>query len=170
MFRHSDLFRLATLTFITATYSAAHGEAVLNPVGMLFKLYRDRFGTLPVEVSGNSPQPRPKDPPGGEQPVVRAGSDTFPLDVAAAWTADRKALTVAVVNPTKSPQTLSLQIRGSRLAGRATLRRMAPQSLTANVVVGQELGVRIEEQSLAGLPKSPTFPPFSVSIYELPLK
>jgi hypothetical protein len=47
---------------------------------------------------------------------------------------------------------------------------MAPQSLTANVVVGHEPGVRIEEQSLAGLPKSPTFPPFSVSIYELPVK
>jgi alpha-N-arabinofuranosidase len=170
MFRHSDLFQLATLTFITATYSAAHGQAVLNPVGMLFKLYRDRFGTIPVEVSGNSPQPRPKDPPGGEQPVVNAGSDTFPLDVAAAWTADRKALTVAVVNPTESPQTLNLLIHGAVLEGGGTLRRMAPRSLTANVVVGQEPGVRIEEEPLAAVPKSPTLPPFSVSIYELPVK
>ena len=75
-----------TLTFVTATYSASNGQAVLNPVGMLFKFYRDRFGTIPVDVSGNSPQPKPKYPPGGEQPVVNAGSDTFPLDVAAAWT------------------------------------------------------------------------------------
>jgi alpha-N-arabinofuranosidase len=170
MFRHSDLFQLATLTFVTATYSAAHGQAALSPVGMLFKLYRDRFGTIPVDVSGSSPQPKPKDPPGGEQPVVNAGSDTFPLDVAAAWTADRKALTVAVVNPTESPQTLGLEIRGAPLAGTGTLRRMAPPSLAANVVVGEEPGVRIEEEPLAGLPKSPTFPPFSVSIYELPVK
>ena len=170
MFRHSDLYQLATLTFITSTYSAARGQAVLNPTGMLFKLYRDRFGTVPVEVSGNSPQPKPTDPPGGEQPVVHAGSDTFPLDVAAAWTADHKTLTVAVINPTEAPQTLSLDIRGAVLSGKGTLRRMAPQSLTANVVVGQEPGVRIDEQSLTALPANPTFAPHSVNIYEFPVK
>jgi alpha-N-arabinofuranosidase len=170
MFRHSDIFQLGALTFVTGTYSAADGQAVLNPVGMLFKFYRDYFGTIPVDVSGNSPQPKPKDPPGGEQPIVNAGSDTFPLDVAAAWTADHKALTVAVINPTESSQTLSLQIRGAELSGKGTLRRMAPQSLTATVVVGQESGVKIEEQSLDAIPTSPTFAPFSVNIYEFPVK
>ena len=63
---------------------------MLNPAGLLFKLYRDRFGTIPVEVSGNSPQPMPKYPRAATS-QVNAGSDTFPLDVAAAWTADRKA-------------------------------------------------------------------------------
>jgi alpha-N-arabinofuranosidase len=170
MFRHSDLYQLATLTFVTATYNAARGQAVLNPIGMLFKFYRDRFGTIPVDVSGNSPQPKPKDPPGGEQPVVHAGSDTFPLDVAAAWTADHKALTIAVVNPTESEQTLNLQIRGAGFAGTGYLRRMAPQSLTATVVVGQEPGVKIEEQTLDALPANPTFAPFSVNIYEFPVR
>jgi alpha-N-arabinofuranosidase len=170
MFRHSDLYQLATLTFITGTYSAARGQAVLNPVGMLFKFYRDRFGTIPVDVSGNSPQPQPKDPPGGEQSVVNAGSDTFPLDVAAAWTADHGTLTVAIINPTGSQQALRLQIRGAKLSGKGTLRRMAPQSLTATIVVGQEPGVKIEEQSLSALPENPTFAPFSVNIYELPAR
>jgi alpha-N-arabinofuranosidase len=166
MFRHSDLYQLATLTFITGTYSAAPGRAVLNPVGILFKLYRDGFGTIPVEVTGNSPQPRPKDPPGGEQPVVHAGSDTFPLDVAAAWTSDRRALTVAVINPTETPQALSLRIGGVRLSGKGLLRRLAPQSLTATVVVGQEPGVKVEELPLDAIPANPTFAPWSVSIYE----
>jgi len=170
MFRHSDLFQLGSLTFITGTYSAAPGQAVLNPVGMLFKFYRDYYGTIPVEVTGNSPQPKPKDPPGGEQPVVHAGSDTFPLDVAAAWTTDRKALIVAVINPTESTQTLGLQIHGAKLSGKGTLRRMAPGSLTATVVVGQEPGVKIEEQSLDTIPANPTFAPFSVNIYEFPIQ
>ena len=170
MFRHSDLFQLGALTFVTGTYSAARGRAVLNPVGMLFKFYRDYYGIIPVDVSGNSPQPKPKDPPGGEQPIVNAGSDTFPLDVAAAWTADRKALTVAVINPTESPQTLSLQINGAKLSGKGTLRRMAPESLTATVVVGQEPGVKIEEQALDAIPANLTFAPFSVNIYEFPVK
>jgi alpha-N-arabinofuranosidase len=143
---------------------------MLNPVGMLFKFYRDRFGTIPVDVAGNSPQPKPKDPPGGEQPVVHAGSDTFPLDVAAAWTADRKALTIAVINPTESAQTLNLQIRDAQLSGKGTLRRMAPSSLTATVVVGQEPSVKIEEQLVDQVPSNPTFAPFSVNIYEYPVK
>jgi alpha-N-arabinofuranosidase len=170
MFRHSDLFQLGSLTFITGTYSAAGGKAVLNPVGMLFKFYRDHYGTIPVDVSGNSPQPKPKDPPGGEQPVVHAGSDTFPLDVAAAWTADRKALTVAIINPTETIQTLSLQIRGAELSGKGILRRMAPESLTATVVVGQEPGVKIEEQAMDAIPSNSTFAPFSVNIYKFPVK
>jgi alpha-N-arabinofuranosidase len=170
MFRHSDIYQLAALTFATSTFSAAHGQAVLNPTGMLFKFYRDHYGVIPVDVSGNSPQPKPKDPPGGEQPVVNAGSDTFPLDVAAAWTADRKALTVAVINPTESSQTLSLQIHGTELSGKGILRRMAPESLTATIVVGQEPGVEIEEQTLDTIPAKPTFAPFSVNIYEFPVK
>jgi alpha-N-arabinofuranosidase len=170
MFRHSDLFQLGALTFVTGTYSAANGQAVLNPIGMLFKFYRDYYGTIPVETSGNSPQPKPKDPPGGEQPVVNAGSDTFPLDVAAAWTTDRKALTVAVINPTESAQTLSLQIHGAELSGKGTLRRMAPESLTATVIVDQEPGVKIEEQALDAIPSNPTFAPFSVNIYEFPVE
>ncbi|MBN1489380.1 MAG: alpha-N-arabinofuranosidase [Phycisphaerae bacterium] len=170
MFRHSDIYQLATLTFITSTYHSARGQAVLNPTGILFKFYRDRFGTIPVDVSGNSPQPKPTDPPGGEQPVVHAGSDTFPLDVAAAWTTDRKTLTVAVINPTESQQTLSIEIRGAKLAGKGTLRRLAPPSLTATVVVGQAPGVKIEEKTLRAIPTKEEFAPFSVSIYEFPTK
>jgi alpha-L-arabinofuranosidase len=170
MFRHSDLYQLATLTFVTGTYSAARGEAELNPVGMLFKFYRERFGTIPVDVSGNSPQPKPKAPPGGEQPVVHAGSDTFPFDVAATWTADRKALTVAVINPTETARTLHLEIRGVDLSGKGTLRRMAPHILTANVVVGQEPEVKIEELPIDHVPSTATFPPFSVNMYELPIR
>lgn len=170
MFRHSDLYQLATLTFITATYHSAGGEAVLNPTGVLFKLYRDHYGMVPVEVTGNSPQPKPTDPPGGEQPAVHAGSDTFPLDVAAAWTENRKALTIAVINPTDAPQTLVLNIHGAELAGKGTLRRMAPESIDATIVVGQEPGVTVEEIQVDELPAQASFPPFSVNLYEFPAR
>jgi len=136
---------------------------------MLFKFYRERFGVIPVDVSGNSPQPKPKDPPGGEQPAVHAGSDTFPLDVAAAWTADRKALTVAVINPNETAQGLHLEIRRADLAGKGVLRRMAPSSLQADVVVGKEPEVKIEELPVGQIPTVATFPPFSVNIYEFPV-
>jgi alpha-N-arabinofuranosidase len=170
MFRHSDLFQLATMTFATSTFTARNGIAVLNPTGMLFKFYRDNYGTIPVDVLGNSPQPKPKPPVGGEQPAVNAGSETFPLDVAAAWSGDRKMLTVAVVNPTETVQSLNLQIVNADLAGAVVLRQMAPQSLTATVVAGEEPQVKIDERQLAAVPTAPSFPPFSVSNYTLPVK
>src|SRR6185437_8698000 len=93
MFRHSDVFKMAALTFATATLTSNRTEAVLNPTGLLFKMYRDHFGRIPVEVTGNSPQPKPVFPAGGDQPAVNPGSDTYPLDVSAALSEDRRTLT-----------------------------------------------------------------------------
>lgn len=170
MFRHSDLYQMACFTFATSLVSANRTEAVLNPTGLLFKLYRDHFGTIPVEVSGNSPQPPPKYPVGGDQPKVNAGSDTFPLDVAAAWSSGRESLTVAVINPTETEQQLTLSIKGAQLAGKGKLWRMAPSDINATIVVGQKPGVVVEERALEAVPTTMTFAPFSVSIYEFPVK
>lgn len=164
MFRHSDLFQMAAFTFATAMYSADHFEAVLTPTGKLFKLYRDHFGSIPIEVVGNSPQPKPTDPPGGEQPTINAGSDTFPLDVAAAWSEDRKTLTVAVINPTETDQSLNVSINNASLSGKGTLYRMAPDSLTAVSTIGQPAEVDVVA-SPAPLSNTLTLPKFSVSIY-----
>jgi alpha-N-arabinofuranosidase len=166
MFRHSDLYQMACLTFATAAYNSSNGQATLNPVGMLFKLYHDHFGSIPVEVSGASPQPKPTEPFGGEQPSVNAGSDTFPVDVVAAWTPDRKTLTVAVLNPTDSEQTVNLNIAGASLSGKGTLWRMAPDRLDAVTAVGRT-DVRIEESPAHTVPGSLTLPKWSVSIYAL---
>jgi hypothetical protein len=38
------------------------------------------------------------------------------------------------------------------------------------VVVGQDPGVKIEEQPVDQVPSNPTFAPFSVNIYEFPVK
>jgi alpha-N-arabinofuranosidase len=170
MFRRSDLFQMGGFTFATSLLSANRTEAVLNPAGLLFKLYRDHFGTIPVEVSGNSPQPPPKYPPGGEEPKVNAGSDTFPLDVAAAWTSDRRLLTIAVINPTESEHQLNLSFQDVQLAGTGKLWRMAPTNLDATIVVGQKPGVEVEELEVASAPATVTFAPFSVSLYNLPVK
>lgn len=163
MFRHSDLFQMAGYTFATSLLARNGTNVSLNANGLVFKIYRDHFGSLPVQVSGNSPQPKPTEPPGGEQPVVNAGSDTFPVDIAAAWTADRHALTVAVLNPTDIDQPLKLNITGADLSGKGTLWRLA--SAESN---GQN--PTISDGSVDAVPDSLTLPRFSVSIYELPVK
>jgi alpha-L-arabinofuranosidase len=156
--------------FATSLVSASRTEAVLDPAGLLFKLYRDHFGAIPVAVSGNSPPPAPKYPPGGEEPKVNAGSPTFPLDVAAAWAGDRASLAVAVINPTEAPQRLTLSIAGTDLAGRGTLWRMAPPDLDATIVAGEKPGVEVQEHVLDAVPSSLTLPPWSVSLYDLPAR
>jgi alpha-L-arabinofuranosidase len=165
MFRHSDLYQLGAFTFATAMMSEDRTDAVLNPTGLLFKLYRDHFGTIPVEVSGNSPQPKPIYPAGGDQPAVNPGSDTYPLDVSAAFSEDRKTLTFAVLNPSDSEQPLKLAINGVKLSSQGNLWRMAPASVDATIVVGQKPGVEVEEHKLTAVPETLSVPPFSVNIY-----
>jgi alpha-N-arabinofuranosidase len=194
MFRHSELYQMGGFTMGTATLSSRPGEAVLNATGMMFKLYRDHFGTIPVAVDGRSPPPAQKNPVGGDQPAVNAGSDTYPLDVAAALSPDRKALTIAVVNPTLEAHDLALTVTGATLAragagagagavraapgpganaasaGGVRLWRMAPASVDATVVVGQKPGVELEEVNVGTLPATLTIPPFSMGIYLVPLQ
>jgi alpha-N-arabinofuranosidase len=160
MFRHSDIFQMAGYTFATALLTRGETNVTLNTNGLVFKIYRDHFGAIPVEVTGNSPQPKPTDPPGGEQPVVNAGSDTFPLDVVAAWTDDRQTLTVAVLNPTDVEQSLNLKITDANLAGKGTLWQLASTDPNSQ-------NPSIRSSSVDAVPESITAPRFSVNIYEL---
>lgn len=170
MFRHSDLFQLGGFTFATAMMNENRTEAVLSPTGLLFKMYQEHFGSIPVEVSGNSPQPKPIYPPGGDQPRANPGSDTYPLDVSAAFSADRKTLTFAVLNPSDTEQALKLSIMGAKLANGGHLWRMAPSSVDATITVGEKPGVEVEEKALTSVPASLSVPPFSVSIYSFPVQ
>ena len=165
MFRHSDLYQLGAFTFATAMISEDRTDAVLNPTGLLFKMYREHFGAIPVQVSGDSPQPKPIYPVGGDQPAVNPGSDTYPLDVSAALSDDRKTLTFAVLNPSDSERQLKLAIDGVKLASQGHVWRMAPSSVDATIVVGQRPGVEVLEQEITAVPDAITVPPFSVNIY-----
>ena len=170
MFRHSDIFQLGAFTFATAMISENRTEAILNPTGMLFKMYRDHFGTIPVEVSGDSPQPKPTFPAGGDQPAVNPGSPTYPLDVVAAFGEDQKTFTIAVLNPSNAEQHMKLAIGGAKLSGQGKLWRMAPSSLDATVTLGKKPEVQVEEQGLSSVPETMDVPPFSVNIYSFPVE
>jgi hypothetical protein len=169
MFRHSDLYQLGAFTFATAMMSQTRTEAILNPTGMLFKLYADHFGTLPVEVTGDSPQPKPIYPAGGDQPAVNPGSPTYPLDVVAAYSADRRTFTIAVLNTSDAAQPLNLAVAGVKLAAQGKLYQMAPEKVDAVVAVGRKPEVQVEEKTLGAMPESMTVPAFSVSMYLYPV-
>ncbi len=163
MFRHTNIFKLAAYTFATSLLKPTPSGDTLNSNGLVFKIYRDHFGTIPVVVTGNSPQPTPTEPPGGEQPVKNAGSPTFPLDVAAAWTSDHHTLTIAVLNPTNVEQSINLQVSGAKLANHGMLWRLA--SAHAN---GRD--AKITKYPVNSVTGMLTLPRFSVNIYVFPAR
>jgi alpha-N-arabinofuranosidase len=169
LFRHSDVFTMGGFTFAGSTLNATRTDAVLNPIGLMFQLYRDHFGTIPLGVSGTSPQPEQKGRVGGEIPNVNAGSPTYPLDVAAALTADGATLTVSVVNPSDRPQTLRLEPRGLAVSGAGTVWRMAPGSVTAANLAGREPQVRID-RAAASAAEPLVIPAISVGVYAFPVR
>jgi alpha-N-arabinofuranosidase len=95
--------------------------------------------------------------------VVNAGSDTFPLDVAAAWTEDRHTLTVAVLNPTDTDQLLKLNISGADLSGQGTMWQLA--SAEPN---GQN--PKNSHSPIDSVPDSLALPRFSVSLYDFSVR
>ncbi len=169
MFRHTDLILMAGHTMGTSSIEFNATDAALNTTGSLFQLYRDHFGTVPVEVGGNSPPPPPKYPLGGDQPKVNAGSSTYPLDVSAALTSDGKFLTLAVVNPSESAQKLDLTMNGVELRGKGRLWHMTGPGI--NAVTGlSRREVQVVETPLGEVPKTLQVAPISIDLYEFEMR
>jgi len=146
--------------------------SVLNSTGEVFKLYAEHFGTgtIPLAIEGNSPQPEPQFPVGFAHPKVLAGSPTYPLDVVAGLSPDRRSLRIAVVNATFKDQPLEIGLDGLKIRGGGKVWRLTGKDLDAANKVGQPPGVATREAKVPMLSRSLTVPPISTSIYEYPLR
>jgi alpha-N-arabinofuranosidase len=146
-FRNSDLYFMAnyaqTVNVIGAIKTTATA-AELETTGLVLKLYRERFGVTPVDVTGAP----------------------APLDVAAAWTADRSAITVGVVNPTDQPQTIELGVKGAALAAQGMSWVIAGPGPLAYNDPGKPRRVDIRQAPYEG--SVLRVPPFGVAIFEFP--
>lgn len=171
MMRHTDLLTMSAFTMGVSTLDYNRTAATFNTNGLLFKMYGDHFtGSIPVALSGNSPQPAPKYPIAGDQPGTNPGSPTYPLDMFAALTPDRKFLTLAVVNATESEQKFDLNVTGIHVAGPATLWQMTANSLDAANHVGAPPQVEIKETSLGEVSGTIPVAPISINIYRFPVQ
>jgi len=169
MLRYTDFLKMSAFTMGVSTMDYNRTSAILNSTGLLFKMYGDHLGTIPVALSGNSPQPAPKYPIAGDQPKSNPGSPTYPLDMVAALTENRKYLTLAVVNATESKQEFDLNVTGVRLEGQAIFWQMTGSSVDAANHVGQPPQVEVKETTLNEAPKTLSVAPISVTIYRFPI-
>jgi alpha-N-arabinofuranosidase len=171
MLRHTDFLKMSAFTTGISTLDITPTASTLNATGEVFRLYGEHFGagTIPVEVGGDSPQPDPKYPVGYAHPKVKAGSPTYPLDVIAGLSADRRTLTIAVVNPTFQAQPMTVSLAAVKVRGPGRVWRLTGASLDAANRVGAPPGVTIQEARVPALTGSLTVPPLTTSIYEFPV-
>jgi alpha-N-arabinofuranosidase len=150
-FRNSDLYFMAnyaqTVNVIGAI-KTSRTAAAFDTTGVALKLYRQHFGTIPVVVTG----------------------DVSPMDVAAAWTSDHRVMTVGIVNPTGKERELLMELKGVKVADKATQWVIAGTDPLVCNEPGKEPQVVISEKSVDGLSNELTVPALSVSIFEFAIE
>lgn len=173
MFRHSEMIGLVTYSAgFRTVLTDATGDAVgFRADGLVFKTLRQHLcENLPVAVSGDSPQVQTKGTVGVDECARPSGSPTYPLDVFAALSVDRKKLTVSVVNPTESAQDFALDVTGVQLAPGGKLWQIAAPSVNTVNVAGQKPAIAVVELMVREAPNNLKVPPISVNVYEFDVR
>ncbi|MBI4559649.1 MAG: alpha-N-arabinofuranosidase [Candidatus Hydrogenedentes bacterium] len=146
--RNSDLVFMANYAQtvnVLGCIKANKTTAAFDTTGLVLELYRHHFGRTPIEITGGSE----------------------PLDVAAAWSDDRRWLTVAIVNPTLESQTLALEIEDTKPTGEGRVYLLTGPDPLARNALGEEPKVTIKPRTLRDPIDRVELPPLSVSLYVL---
>ncbi len=122
-------------------------DAAFETTGLVLALYRKHFGVTPVAVESAAP-----------------------IDAMAAWTADRKALTLGIVNPTMHALEVPLKVAGAELTGAGRRFQMAGDDPLAFNDPGKPPKVSVAESKFEGLADKVAVPPCSVTLLELGVK
>jgi len=91
--RNSDIIKMAhyaQTVNVIGCVKTTKTDAFFDATALPLMLYRHHYGSIPITVEGNQA--------------------AAALDVAAAWTADRKAVTIAVVNPNEEAKTIEFKL------------------------------------------------------------
>ncbi len=147
--RQSDIMFMAnyaqTVNVIGAI-KTSKTDAAMETTGLVLEVYRRHFGTIPVAAKASAT-----------------------LDVAAAWSPDRKKLVVAVVNPTQQSVTADMDIQNAKWAGSGHYWRIAGKDPMEYNEPGEPLRVKIVEGTIDGK-KTLTALPLSVTLFALDME
>ena len=151
MFRNSDMYFMAnyaqTVNVIGCIKTTAT-QAAFDTTGLVLKLYRQRFGEIPVAVSGKY----------------------GPLDVSAALSEDGTALTLGVMNPLDSAQRLSLELEGTPILPCYTRWTISGADRMARNRPGEPPEVTLSQTGFRDAPGPLDVPALSVSVFVFPLR
>jgi len=150
-FRNSDVYFMANYAQtvnVIGCIKTTKTDAFFAATGLPLKLYREKFGTIPVKVEGSNSS----------------------LDVTAAWTADKKALTIGVVNASWDTHKLTLDLNGLQTAGSAERWLIADKNPLAYNDPDHTQKLSIQKGRKANINKTLVIKPLSINLYKVPVK
>jgi len=150
-YRNSDLIFMANYAQtvnVIGCIKTTKTHAEFDATGLALMLYRTHFGTIPVQV------------------VCQAA----PLDISAALTADKTALTVSVVNPKSEPADLKFNFASMKPAGRAETWTISGTDPLAYNQPGEPRRVDIKSAAAADLGGTVSVSPYSITLWRLSVK
>jgi alpha-N-arabinofuranosidase len=165
MFRYTDIYEMSGLTGFTSNISWNARNVVYSPTGLFYRLYREKFGTIPLKVTGNSPQKEVQGTVLVDKPEKPSGSETYPLDVMAALSQDKNKLTLSIVNPTFSEQEIDISFAGISLKQGCNVYVIKAPGLRSVNRPEKDPVVTVAESKLDAIPVTYKIPPLSISLY-----
>jgi len=167
MFRYTDIYTMSGLTGFTSNITWNARDVVYSPIGLFYKLYREKFGIIPLTVTGNSPQKEIRGVVLVDKPEEPSGSPTYPLDVMAALSEDKNKLTLSIVNPTYTDQEIDISFTGVTLTGECKSYSIQAPSIRAVNLPEREPRVTIINGKMESIPGTFKIPPLSITLYEM---
>ncbi len=122
-------------------------HSVFDATGQVLKLYRQKFGIIPVELGG----------------------ELRPLDIGATLTAGGDTLTLSVVNPTWETVQFPLSVSGADVAGSAEIWRVVAPDVMSTNEPGREPVVTISGPESLSFGGELSVGPASITIFRIPL-
>jgi len=147
MYRNSDVIEIvhyAQAVNALGAIKTSKTEAVWDVPGLVLKLYRNEFGSIPIRIENSTPS----------------------LDISAALSEDKKYLTISVVNTAEQAQKLTLDIPDILIKGQVNQYTLKAASLQDINEPGKNPKIEVVGQSLSILPKTLEIPPLSVTLYK----
>ncbi|HLP72644.1 MAG TPA: alpha-L-arabinofuranosidase C-terminal domain-containing protein [Bacteroidales bacterium] len=123
-------------------------HSVLDATGQVLKLYRHKFGFIPVEITG----------------------ETRPLNIGATLTEAKDTLCLSVVNPTMEPVKFPVSISGNETSTSAEIWRVTAPDLMSTNEPGQKPVVVIEGPGKAEFSGKLEAGPASITIFRIAVK
>ncbi len=145
--RNSDIYYMANYAQtvnVIGCIKTSKTAAAFETTGLVLKLYRQRLGTVPV-----------------------ATTTTGLIDAQAAWSEDRKMLTIGVVNMTTEAQEIPLTLAGAKLVGAGKRYQIAGVDPMAYNDPGQPEKITIQESDVTGISDKLKVAGCSVTLFSL---
>jgi alpha-N-arabinofuranosidase len=150
-FRNTDVIFMANYAQtvnVIGCIKTTKTHAEFDPTGLALALYRNHFGTIPVQVANQA----------------------APLDISAALTGDKTALTIGVVNPKSQPVQFKLNFLSSKPVGSAETWTIVGNDPLAFNEPGEPRRVDIQQATPADLPGAVSVQPYSITLWRVRVK